>query len=100
VSPNISDNHQPSYLAVFLFMMRKQRLVTCEVVTRLKNAGAIILDKMNMYELGMGTTLLVSYFGPVHNRWDHNYVAGGSSGGSAAAVAAGLCFTTVDTDLL
>ena len=74
--------------------------VDAEVVTRLKNAGAIILGKMNMHELGMGTTSLVSYFGPVHNPWDHNYVAGGSSGGSAAAVAAGLCFATVDTDAI
>jgi hypothetical protein len=50
--------------------------VDADVVTRLKNAGAIILGKMNMHELGMGTTSLVSYFGPVHNPWDHNYVAG------------------------
>lgn len=71
-----------------------------EVVMRLKNAGAIILGKMNMHELGMGTTSLVSCFGPVHNPWEYNYVAGGSSGGSAAAVAAGLCFATVDTDAI
>ena len=74
--------------------------VDAEVVTRLKNAGAIILGKMNMHELGMGTTSLMSCFGPVHNPWDHNHVAGGSSGGSAAAVAAGLCFATVDTDAI
>jgi aspartyl-tRNA(Asn)/glutamyl-tRNA(Gln) amidotransferase subunit A len=74
--------------------------VDAEVVTRLKNAGAIILGKMNMHELGMGTTSLVSSFGPVHNPWDRNYVAGGSSGGSAAAVAVGLCFATVDTDAI
>ena len=74
--------------------------VDADVVTRLKNAGAIMLGKMNMHELGMGTTSLVSYFGPVHNPWDRNYVAGGSSGGSAAAVAAGLCFATVDTDAI
>ena len=71
-----------------------------EVVRRLKKAGAIILGKMNMHELGMGTTSLVSCFGPVHNPWDLNHVAGGSSGGSAAAVAAGLCFATVDTDAI
>jgi aspartyl-tRNA(Asn)/glutamyl-tRNA(Gln) amidotransferase subunit A len=74
--------------------------VDAEVVTRLKNAGAIILGKMNMHELGMDTTSLMSCFGLVHNPWDHNYVAGGSSGGSAAAVAAGLCLATVDTDAI
>ena len=56
----------------------KNRLPTvdAEVVTRLKNAGAIILGKLNMHELGKGTTSLMSCFGPVHNLWDHNYVAG------------------------
>jgi len=80
----------------------KNRVPTAdaEVVTRLKNAGAIIIGKMNMHELGMGTTSLVGCFGPVHNPWNQNHVAGGSSGGSAAAVAAGLCFATVDTDAI
>lgn len=71
-----------------------------EVVTRLKEAGAIIVGKTNMHELGMGTTSVVSCFGPVHNPWNLDYVAGGSSGGSAAAIAAGLCFATVDTDAI
>lgn len=69
-----------------------------EVVTRIKAAGAIILGKLNMHELGMGTTSLQSYFGAVHNPWNADYIAGGSSGGSAAALAAGLCYATVDTD--
>lgn len=69
-----------------------------EVVTQLKNAGAIIIGKTNMHELGMGTTSVDSYFGSVRNPWNQDYVAGGSSGGSAAAVAAGLCYATVDTD--
>ncbi len=69
-----------------------------EVVMALKAAGAVVLGKLNMHELGMGTTSLVSYFGPVHNPWHTDYIAGGSSGGSAAAVAAGLCYATVDTD--
>jgi aspartyl-tRNA(Asn)/glutamyl-tRNA(Gln) amidotransferase subunit A len=51
-----------------------------------------------MHELGMGTTSVTSYFGAVHNPWNTDYVAGGSSGGSAVAVAAGLCYATVDTD--
>lgn len=69
-----------------------------EVVIRLKDAGAIILGKLNMHELGMGTTAVVSHFGAVHNPWNTDYVAGGSSGGSAAAIASGLCYATVDTD--
>jgi aspartyl-tRNA(Asn)/glutamyl-tRNA(Gln) amidotransferase subunit A len=69
-----------------------------EAVKKLKQAGAIILGKTNMDALGMATTGLTSFFGPVRNPWNSNYVAGGSSAGSAAAVAAGLCYATVDTD--
>lgn len=71
-----------------------------EVVTKLKEAGAILVGKMNMHELAMGTTSVISHFGSVHNPWNQEYVAGGSSGGSAAAVAAGLCYATVDTDAI
>jgi aspartyl-tRNA(Asn)/glutamyl-tRNA(Gln) amidotransferase subunit A len=67
-------------------------------VAKLKDAGAILIGKMNMHELGMGTTSLVGYFGPVHNPWNTHYIAGGSSGGSAAAVASGMCYATLDTD--
>ncbi len=70
------------------------------VVKLLKEAGAIIIGKTNMHELGMGTTSHISYFGSVHNPWNTSYVAGGSSGGSATAVAAGLCYATVDTDAI
>ena len=69
-----------------------------EVVKRLRQAGAIVIGKTNMDALGMATTGLTSYFGPVRNPWNGDYVTGGSSAGSAAAVAAGLCFATVDTD--
>jgi aspartyl-tRNA(Asn)/glutamyl-tRNA(Gln) amidotransferase subunit A len=69
-----------------------------EAVKRLKRAGAIVIGKTNMDALGMATTGLTSYFGPVRNPWNSDYVTGGSSAGSAAAVAAGLCFATVDTD--
>lgn len=80
----------------------KDRVPTkdAEVVTKLKEAGAILVGKMNMHELAMGTTSVMSYFGSVHNPWNQDYVAGGSSGGSAAAVAAGLCYATVDTDAI
>ena len=69
-------------------------------VARLKDAGAVIIGKTNMHELGMGTTSLVSYYGPVHNPWNRDYIAGGSSGGSAAAVACGMCYATLDTDAI
>jgi aspartyl-tRNA(Asn)/glutamyl-tRNA(Gln) amidotransferase subunit A len=69
-----------------------------EIVARVKAAGAIVLGKLNMHELGRGTTSVVSYFGVMRNPWNTAYVAGGSSGGSAVAVAAGLCFATIDTD--
>jgi len=68
------------------------------LVERLKQAGAMIVGKTNMHALGMGTTSLESHFGPVRNPWLPDRVAGGSSGGSAAAVASGICFATVDTD--
>ncbi|SHH51793.1 Asp-tRNAAsn/Glu-tRNAGln amidotransferase A subunit [Chryseolinea serpens] len=68
------------------------------MVEKLKAAGAIVVGKTNMHELGMGTTSVISYFGSVHNPWNVAYVAGGSSGGSAAAVASGMCYATVDTD--
>jgi aspartyl-tRNA(Asn)/glutamyl-tRNA(Gln) amidotransferase subunit A len=69
-------------------------------VTRLKNAGAIVIGKMNMHQLGMGTTGLESFFGAIHNPWNMEYIAGGSSGGSAAAVASGQCYATLDTDAI
>jgi aspartyl-tRNA(Asn)/glutamyl-tRNA(Gln) amidotransferase subunit A len=68
------------------------------IVKLLKDAGAILMGKTNMHKLGMGTTSVDSYFGSVHNPFNPEYVAGGSSGGSAVAVATGMCFATVDTD--
>jgi aspartyl-tRNA(Asn)/glutamyl-tRNA(Gln) amidotransferase subunit A len=68
------------------------------VVKWLKDNGAILIGKTNMHTLGMGTTSVESYFGSVHNPINQDYVGGGSSGGSAAAVATGMCFATIDTD--
>jgi aspartyl-tRNA(Asn)/glutamyl-tRNA(Gln) amidotransferase subunit A len=78
----------------------KDRVPTqdAEVARRLKNAGAILLGKLNMHEFAYGATSAVSYFGPVHNPWALDRVSGGSSGGSAAAIAADLCFGTLGTD--
>jgi aspartyl-tRNA(Asn)/glutamyl-tRNA(Gln) amidotransferase subunit A len=69
-----------------------------EVVRRLKSAGAVLIGKQNLQEFAWGGTSASSYYGPVHNPWDVDRIAGGSSGGSAAAVAAGLCFGAIGTD--
>jgi aspartyl-tRNA(Asn)/glutamyl-tRNA(Gln) amidotransferase subunit A len=69
-----------------------------EVVRRLKAAGAVLIGKQNMQEFAYGGTSASSYFGAVHNPWDVERIAGGSSGGSAAAVAAGMCFGAIGTD--
>src|SRR6476660_900120 len=69
-------------------------------VAKLKAAGAIVVGKTNMHRLGMGTTGLESAFGPARNQWDGDFIPGGSSSGSAAAVAAGLCYATLDTDAI
>jgi aspartyl-tRNA(Asn)/glutamyl-tRNA(Gln) amidotransferase subunit A len=78
----------------------KDRVPTedAEVVRRLKNAGAVILGKLNMHEFAYGATSAVTYFGAVHNPWALDRISGGSSGGSAAAIAADLCFGTLGTD--
>ncbi len=69
-----------------------------EVVRRLKNAGAVLLGKQNLHEFAYGGSSVVSYYGAVHNPWSLSHIAGGSSGGSAAAVAAGLCCGAIGTD--
>lgn len=69
-----------------------------EVVRRLKDAGAVLIGKQNMQEFAYGGTSASSYFGAVHNPWDNERIAGGSSGGSAAAVATGMCFGALGTD--
>jgi aspartyl-tRNA(Asn)/glutamyl-tRNA(Gln) amidotransferase subunit A len=69
-----------------------------EVVRRLRQGGAVILGKNNLHEFAYGGSSLVSYFGDVHNPWNAGHIAGGSSGGSAAAVAAGLCYAAIGTD--
>ena len=69
-----------------------------QVVRRLRCAGAIILGKQNLHEFAYGASSMISYFGEVRNPWNTAYIVGGSSGGGAASVAAGLGFAAVGSD--
>jgi aspartyl-tRNA(Asn)/glutamyl-tRNA(Gln) amidotransferase subunit A len=68
------------------------------VVSRLRRAGAVILAKSNLAEFSLTPTSASSHFGPVRNPWAPERVSGGSSGGSAAALAARMCFGALGTD--
>ena len=67
-------------------------------VARLRAAGAVIIGKTNLHEFAYGVTTDSSFFGPTRNPWDLERVAGGSSGGSGTAVAAGLCVAATGSD--
>jgi aspartyl-tRNA(Asn)/glutamyl-tRNA(Gln) amidotransferase subunit A len=69
-----------------------------EVVRRLKDAGAVFLGKQNLHEFAYGGSSMISHYGEVHNPGDPGRIAGGSSGGSAASVAAGLSYGAIGTD--
>jgi len=71
-----------------------------EVYSRLLQAGAVLLGKLNMHEFAYGGTSAITHFGAVHNPWDLDRIPGGSSGGSAAAVASRLCAAALGTDTL
>lgn len=83
-SSRILDNFVPPY--------------TAEAVKNLEKAGVVIIGKTNMDEFAMGSTTETSYYGPTKNPWDTGHVPGGSSGGSAAAVAAEECIFALGSD--
>ena len=83
-SSHILDNFHPTY--------------TSTAVQMLKDAGAVILGHTNMDEFAMGSTTETSYYGPTKNPWNKERVPGGSSGGSAAAVAADECAIALGSD--
>ena len=68
------------------------------IVQRLKGAGVVLLGKLNLHEFAYGGSSMISHFGIVRNPWNQAYITGGSSSGSAAAVAAGLCHAAIGTD--
>lgn len=69
-----------------------------EVVRRVRAAGAVVLGKQNLHEFAYGGSSMISFFGAVHNARDTARIAGGSSGGSATSVAAGLGLAAIGTD--
>lgn len=73
-------------------------IFSAEAVCNLEKAGAVVIGKTNMDEFAMGSTTETSYFGVTRNPWNTEHVPGGSSGGSAAAVAASECFFALGSD--
>jgi aspartyl-tRNA(Asn)/glutamyl-tRNA(Gln) amidotransferase subunit A len=78
----------------------KGRIATqdSDVVRSLREAGAVLLGKQNLHEFAYGGSSIISAFGPVRNPWNPNHITGGSSGGSAASVAAGLGYGAIGSD--
>src|SRR5580704_2774081 len=68
------------------------------VVRKLRQAGAILIGKTNLHEFAYGVTSENPHYGAVRNPWNTDRITGGSSGGSAAAVAAGLCAAAIGSD--
>lgn len=69
-----------------------------EVARRLKNAGSVLLGKLNLHEFAYGGSSTVTHFGTMHNPWNPDHVTGGSSGGAGIAVASDFCYAALGTD--
>jgi len=69
-----------------------------EVVRRLRKAGAVLLGKLNLHEFAYGGSGVIGHYGPSRNPWNAEHITGGSSSGSASAVAAALCYGAIGTD--
>jgi len=80
------------------FFSEKVPSEDAQVVRRLKSSGAVILGKTNTHEIALGVTGVNPHYGPARNPWDLTRITGGSSSGSAAAVAAGMCLAAIGTD--
>ncbi len=94
---NIDTAGVPTTAASALFEQRVPEQ-DAEIVKRLAAAGAVIVGKLNLHEFAYGASSVVSHFSPVRNPWNLNSITGGSSSGSAAALAAGFCYAAVGTD--
>ena len=70
----------------------------CTVVSKLKGAGAVFLGKLNMHEFAYGISNVNPHYGPARNPWDPERITGGSSGGSGAATASGMCMASLGSD--
>ena len=99
VKDNIDVSGQPTTAGM---ATRRGRLAVDDafVVQRLRAAGMVVLGKLNMHEAALGTTNDNPHVGRAHNPWREGFTPGGSSGGSAAAVAAGLCALALGSDTM
>lgn len=80
------------------FFAKNIPMADAEAVRRVRQAGAVVLGKTNMHEIALGLTTVNPHYGACHNPWDLSRVAGGSSGGSAAALAARFCAGSLGSD--
>ncbi len=103
LSIGVKDNIDAAdFVTTAGFASRKDRLASKDapVVAYLKEAGGVINGKLNMHEGALGATNQNAHFGDCHNPYKFGYTPGGSSGGSAAAVAAGFCSAALGTDTM